>query len=375
MRLLFQAPAPVKFLHNSGLYIHIPFCESKCAYCNFYSVFKSDKLIDEYLSALKREIKKWGGQNDRLFDTVYIGGGTPSVLNGKIYDLIACIKENFNISADAEITAELNPNVSNEFLFSAEKSGVNRISLGVQSGNDTELSVLGRKHTANEAKETVKRIKSFGFSNISADLMIALPDSNLDTLKENLDFMLSLDVPHISSYILKIEEKTKFYKENIQIPNEDEQANQYLFMCDYLEKSGYSHYEISNFSKIGYESRHNLKYWNCEEYLGLGPSAHSFFDTKRFYYPGDIKEFIKNPNTVFDCTGGSDEEKIMLGLRLKSGINLKDYKNRKLENRLTMLYKAKLINKDEMCISLTDKGMLVSNSIISNILECIYEDI
>ncbi len=354
---------------NSGLYIHIPFCKRKCAYCDFYSLINSEQLKQEYISALLADIIKQGGVYNRLFDTVYIGGGTPSLLGDNISDLLSCIKQNFNVSEDAEITAEVNPDVSYDFLRCAYKSGVNRISVGIQSGNNSELKILGRTHTAENAKKAIELIKSIGFKNISADLMIALPESNLKTLKNNLDYFLALDIPHISSYILKIEENTRFGKFPPALPDDDSQADQYLFMCEYLESNGYEHYEISNFAKKGFESRHNLKYWLCGEYLGFGPSAHSFMNGKRFFYERDIKKYISNPVPVFDTPGGTKEEKLMLGLRLKSGVLLSDFKQNQDMKKLTPFIKADLLKKDGNRIFLTNKGMLVSNSVIAELSE------
>jgi len=371
MPLVLQEPFTVKFLHNLGLYIHIPFCKRKCAYCDFYSIINNDELKVKYLNALMGDIKNWGGQIDRPFDSIYIGGGTPSLLGKEIVPLINCVRKNFNICDNAEITAEVNPDVSDDFLKYAYSVGVNRISIGIQSGNDEELKVLGRTHTAKDAEYAIERIKKAGFSNISADLMIALPNSNLDSLKNNLDFFLGLDVPHISSYILKIEEKTKFSKFSPQVPNDDECFGQYLYMCEYLENAGYKHYEISNFAKDGLYSRHNLKYWNLDEYLGIGPCAHSFLDGKRFYYDADIKKYIKNPKTVFEDFGGDEQERIMLGLRTSDGIDLTKYKCEKLEFLLSNLERENLIYNNEYKISLTNKGFLVSNTIINLITECV----
>lgn len=333
-----------------------------------------ENLIDKYLSALTGDIKAKGGRTDRLFDTVYIGGGTPSLLGEKISDILKAVKDNFNISEGAEITVEVNPDVSDDFLSAAKNSGVNRISIGIQSSSDQMLKMLGRTHTAIQAKNSIKRIKTAGFENISADLMICLPQSSISSLSEDIDFFLALDIPHISAYMLKVEPKTKLGAFPPLLPDDDAQAKQYLYMCEALEKNGYEHYEISNFAKPGFESRHNLKYWNCEEYLGLGPSAHSFFEGKRFYYPDDIKAYIEHPDTVFDCLGGDEKERIMLGARLKKGIDLSpflcDNIDRKNET-LKALSAAGLITQNGSIVSLTDKGMLLSNAVIAELLESV----
>ena len=208
-------------------------------------------------------------------------------------------------------------------------------------------------------------------------MMTGLPNSTKETLKESLDFLCELSPEHISAYILKIEEKTALYKmTDLHLADEEAQAEQYLFTCEYLQKNGYSHYEISNFAKKGFESRHNTKYWKCEEYLGIGPAAHSFLDGKRFYYPADLKAFIKNPKVVSDGTGGDAEEYLMLNLRLKAGIDFKDYFNRfsltpkgEIYNFLKLLEKQKLGFLNKSRFSLSDKGMLLSNTVITEILE------
>lgn len=366
-------------LNKAGLYLHIPFCEKKCAYCDFYSVFKTDEMMDKYLSALTLEIKKWGGRFDRPIDSIYIGGGTPSLLGERIKPLIDCVKENFNLEKECEITAEINPNADESFLCTAYSAGVNRLSMGVQSGNDKKLEILGRNHTASMAENTFKRAREIGFKNISLDLMIALPESDINSLKNDIDFLCGMEPEHISSYILKVEENTAFSKSKLlNFPDDDAQAQQYLFMCGYLEQKGYRQYEISNFSKIGYESRHNLKYWNLDEYLGIGPSAHSFVGNERFYYPRDLKAFINCPETVFDGKGGEWEEKLMLSLRLNKGINLTEYIKEipeSLKKEIENLKISELVLFDGETLKLTPKGMLVSNSIITDIMELIYENI
>lgn len=353
---------------NSGLYIHIPFCQKKCAYCDFYSSFVSGALIDEYVGALSKEINRWGGLYSRPIDTIYIGGGTPSVLGTRISRVLDEVYNSFEVLKDAEITVEMNPSSADGgFLKSAYNSGVNRLSLGVQSGIDEELKILGRNHTAQDALRTVDRAKTIGFSNISLDVMLGLPESNIEKLEKSLDFVLSLEPSHISSYILKIEPNTVFGKKNIVLPDDDQQAEQYLYMCDRLETSGFEHYEISNFARKGFYSRHNMKYWRCEDYLGIGPSAHSFLDGARFYYPRDLKGFLSNPQTVSDGNGGDEAEKIMLALRLKEGADLS--KHKMVQPFLSQLEIQGLGNLENGRFSLTNRGMLVSNSIITEILE------
>ncbi len=357
-----------------GLYIHIPFCERKCNYCDFYSAFYSKDTLGVYLSALKCEIKKWGGKLDRPIDTIYIGGGTPSLLGEHISSLTDTIRQSFNVLNDCEFTVEVNPASSDVFLQYAKAAGVNRLSVGVQSGCNNTLKILGRAHTANDAEITISNAKNLGFNNISVDLMIALPDSNLQSLKKDIDFMLSLNPQHISAYILKIEQNTVFAKKQatLNLPDDDNAAEQYLFMCDRLKKSGYNHYEISNFAKDNYTSRHNMKYWLGNDYLGIGASAHSFVDGKRFYYPRDLRSFIQSPQTVYDGTGGDTAERLMLGLRLSQGVDLTqiyDTIPQTIIDKALLFEKAGYIKANLPHISLTDKGMLISNSIITELTE------
>ena len=363
----------MKSLTNLGLYLHIPFCKRKCAYCDFYSAIFTDEMLDKYTVALKREIKQWGGKINRPIDTIYLGGGTPSLLNKHLSDILNTIKQNFKVLENCEITLELNPqNDTEQILENANLAGINRLSIGVQTSNDSRLQTLGRTHSKLDAQNAVETAKKLGFSNISLDLMLGLPNSNLQTLEADLEFLVSLNPQHISAYILKIEPNTAFYckEDSLRLPNEDQVCDQYLFMCDYLEKCGYNHYEISNFSKTGFESRHNLKYWNCEEYIGLGPSAHSYLDGKRFFYPRDLKEFIKGTCPLPDGEGGSAEEKLMLALRLKKGVDTQNLP----QNKLELFAKNGLATIENGKFSLTNKGMLVSNQIISELLENLNEN-
>ena len=340
-------------------------------------------MLNNYTNGLISQIKKWGGKVCRpLVDTVYFGGGTPSLLGERIIPVIEAVKEAFAVLDGGEITLEINPAGNSENILSAaKKAGVNRLSIGAQSGDNEMLVALGRTHKAEDTLNTVKTAREMGFNNISLDLMIGLPNSNLTTLKADLDFIFSAKPDHISAYILKLEENTLFYKnrDTLNLPDEDETAEQYLFMCRYLEELGFSHYEISNFSKEGKEGKegkHNLKYWHCEEYLGIGPSAHSFFEGERFYYPRDTRAFLRGEPPVSDGKGGGEEEYIMLALRLKEGLCFEMYRKRfgkdlndGIKKAALPLQNAGLLNVNDNSISLTDRGMLLSNSVITNLLE------
>lgn len=372
----------MKFLTDSlGLYLHIPFCRKKCRYCDFYSGISEESVVDRYTEALIKNIKQWGGKINRPIDTVYFGGGTPSLLNHRLIKVMDEINHSFFLENNAEITLELNPEGdTSEILENAKKAGINRLSIGVQSGNDEELIALGRTHSFKDAENTVKTARKLGFFNISLDLMIGLPDSDMNSLLKSLEKITELEPEHISAYILKIEPKTVFYsmEENLNLPDDDEVSEQYLFMCSYLEAKGYSHYEISNFAKENRESIHNLKYWLGKDYLGLGPSAHSFLNNERFYYPKDLRGYIAGNEVLKDCGGYGIEEYIMLRLRLKGGIVFEEFKKlfgnevlEKLIKKSSLFEKAGYININENSINLTDRGMLLSNSIITELLECV----
>lgn len=337
-------------------------------------------MLDKYSEGLISQIKNWGGRLCRpLVDTVYFGGGTPSLLGERIIPIIGALRENYRVAEDAEITLEINPSGDSEkVLLAAKKAGVNRLSVGAQSGDNEMLSILGRTHSAQDTLNTVKAARKMGFRNISLDLMIGLPGSDLTVLKADLDFILSAEPNHISAYILKLEENTQFYKrrDTLNLPDEDQTAEQYLFMCRYLEERGFSHYEISNFAKEDKEGKHNLKYWRCEEYLGIGPSAHSFLTGERFYYPRDSRAFLRGEPPISDGKGGEEEEYIMLALRLKEGLCFKKYRKRfgkdlpdSIKKAALALQNAGLLDINDDSISLTDCGMLLSNSVITNLLE------
>lgn len=360
-----------------GLYIHVPFCKRKCGYCSFYSVTPSCGQKRDFVLKISEELKKWGGQTACPIDTLYVGGGTPSLLSGEeLSDIISSVRENFRIPEDAEITVEVNPSDDLEnFLISAHRCGVNRLSVGVQSANEEELKVLGRRHSFKDAADAVALARRLGFENISADIMLGLPNSSSDTLRKSLDGILSLGTEHISAYILKLEEDSPLYKAGTVLPDDDEVADQYLLMCETFKKAGYEHYEISNFAKKGMESRHNNRYWLLSDYIGIGPAAHSFFEGKRFYYPAKLSEFLDGAAPLPDGEGGDKEEFIMLALRLKRGLVFSEYEGRFGEKiSEATLKKARLLEKEGLCVlsednlSLTDRGMLLSNAIIGEFI-------
>lgn len=369
----------------NGIYIHIPFCRSKCPYCDFYSLTKPVDLQGVYVSSLIDEIKN-GNRFKEIFDpksefsdTIYLGGGTPSVLSGEnIYNIITTIKENYKITENAEITVECNPNSDIESLIPYfKKCGVNRISLGMQSAVELERKKLGRSSNKQRIFDIINVLKMNGIDNISLDIMLGVPYQTIETLKETLDFIKECDVKHISAYILNIEENTPFYKmqNKLNLPDENSVCDFYEFTSNYLKNIGFNHYEISNFAKEGYESKHNTKYWLLENYLGLGPSAHSFINGKRYYFPNDINSFINGKPPVFDCDGGDEEEFIMLRLRLKQGLDLNELKSKygeipfeRIIKKAPFLKEQGLINYENSIISLTEKGFLLSNTVISELI-------
>ncbi len=369
----------VIIMSNSiGLYLHIPFCKSKCPYCDFYSTRAGENEYDDYVISLKEKLKYWRTQFDGTVKTVYIGGGTPSVLGvERLCDILNSVKSDFTLESDAEITVEVNPDSGKKLDFSAMKNaGFNRLSIGMQSAVPSELKKLGRIHTAEDARHTVELAKSAGFTNISLDLMTGIPLQTKESLKESIDFCASCEVTHISSYILKIEENTKFaqIESKLNLPSDDEQAELYLYTVKLLEKYGYLQYEISNFAKKGYESRHNSSYWECGEYLGIGPSAHSFFKGRRFFYDRNIENFKAN-KIIDDGEGGTAEEFIMLSLRLKKGLNADEYEKRygtplpqSFFNKAQLYIKSGFMVQNGNSFSFTPKGFLVSNTIISDLI-------
>lgn len=362
----------------AGLYIHIPFCSGKCLYCDFFSKANNKSEIDMYVKHLIDRIKYYSDiYKNKQFDTIYTGGGTPSVIGTEhLAEIIRTAKSNFNI-VTPEITIEMNPKSALDIDFNRlVECGVNRISLGVQSANENELKLLGRRHSNSDVINAVKKIKSAGIENISLDLMVGISEQNVDSLITSIDFCLEQEPKHISAYILKVEENTPYNKlaPTLNLPDDDMQAELYLTMQNYLAEKGYEQYEISNFAKKGYESRHNLKYWSCDEYLGIGASAHSMMDNERFYYPRSFEDFYNN-NVINDGSGATAEEYIMLQLRLADGLNLKEYEKHfgkpipkhciDIAKKYSK-YNLTIITDEK--IALTKQGFLVSNTIIAEML-------
>ena len=360
-----------------GIYIHVPFCRGKCPYCDFYSVTAKDELLDRYTEETVRRVTELAPRGLSA-DTVYFGGGTPSLLGGRrITAIMDALRRSVDISGGAEITAEANPASDlSEFLEGCAASGISRLSLGMQSALPSELSALGRRHRPDDVMNAMEQSRRVGIDNISLDLMLGIPMQTADSLEDSLRFIECASPAHVSAYMLKIEENTPFYRIQyaLKIADGDELADMYEQTFDRLERAGYAQYEISNAARPGFESRHNLKYWNCDPYIGIGPSAHSFFEGKRFFYERDMQSFNDNVITA-DGTGGDEEEFIMLSLRLAQGLDFDEYKKRfdreipkSLIKTADKYIKAGLMKRNGNRIFFTPKGFLVSNAVISKLI-------
>lgn len=366
-------------LSSLGLYIHVPFCDGKCNYCNFYSFVADEALIDKYTETLKSQILNWGKQlNNKIVDTVYFGGGTPSLLGDvRLTDIINTARKAFEFDPDCEITLEANPSSGKLIDFSElKRAGFNRVSLGMQTAIEDELKLLGRRHSKQDVINTINEIKKSGISNYSLDVMLGIPLQTIESLTETLEFCINLDSTHISTYMLTIEPDTVFGKkrENYIFADEDMQADLFKFTCEFLADEGYNHYEISNFCKENLRSKHNMRYWELKDYLGLGPSAHSLINGRRFYYPENIEKFCVG-EYIDDGNGSTEEEYIMLSLRTSDGINIKEYEKRYLKSfsvdfysKISLFEKAGYIKYDDNSIRLTENGFLVSNAIIAELI-------
>ncbi len=367
-------------MNKLGIYIHIPFCLRKCPYCDFYSVAINDNTANEYVEALCSHILSYK-ENRILVDTVYFGGGTPTSLPaGLIARILNTVREAFVISDDSEITIEANPcTVDEKYLRELYENGINRISFGVQSACDSELERLGRLHNFYRARSAVITAYDVGFRNISCDLMIGVLGQTPESLSFSIDEFSKLPINHISAYMLKVEAGTPYDCDCIrkELFDDDTQADMYLLAVKRLESNGFLQYEISNFCKDNMRSRHNTKYWQLNEYIGFGPSAHSYYDGKRFFYSRDIKEYINNPASTYEVEDASPDkltEYTMLSLRLVDGLSLKTFAElggniEVLERLSSQLCKSKLAVLNDDILKLTPNGFLVSNSIIASLLD------
>lgn len=372
----------------AGIYVHIPFCEKRCIYCDFYST-TDKRLADSYIDALCKEL---AARKDELqgesVTTIYIGGGTPSQLSmSQLERFVSFLKRQINFDKIEEFTIEVNPDdVTPTYMSACRAIGVNRVSMGIQSFVDAELQEINRRHTSDEARQVVKIIKEAGFSNISIDLIYGLPLQTLETWRYSLAEAVALDVPHISCYNLSYEEGTVLYKkrENGEIKEcgEDECVRMYEILVEELSQAGYEHYEISNFAKSGQYSCHNSNYWNLTPYLGIGASAHSFDGVVRRYNPASIKDYMQKVNDFGRAYEEETEtyierynEYVMINLRTKWGVSLKALERmfdeeicayfRKYSRRFVETGE---LQEQEGTFSLSERGVMLADYIIRTLM-------
>ena len=372
-----------------GLYIHIPFCKAKCIYCDFYSLPRAEEQMDAYVAALRRDIAQKAEAADAYtVDTVYFGGGTPSYLGAeRLEAILETVFAHYHVSADAEITTEANPDSAREerSLRHLREAGFNRISLGMQSACDEELRRIGRVHTHEETISAVKAARAAGFDNLSLDLIYGLPGQTSTRWEENLRAAIALAPEHLSCYGLKVEEGTPLYEKRsaMHLPDDDTQAEEYLAAVERLARAGYRQYEISNFARPGYESRHNLKYWRLDDYIGFGAAAASNIGLLRYTYTHNVREYIsgvlgdkgiiaeEEELTPFDRAS----EYLMLGMRTAAGISREEYRSvyqssfDKLEEMLEVFQENGWAVCDNGRWHFTPGGFLVSNVLIGVLLE------
>lgn len=361
-------------MSSAGIYIHIPFCRGKCPYCDFYSVGFAKEEKSQYLIALTREIGKVRGRP--AADTLYLGGGTPSLLTGsEVAGIIDAVRLAFDLSPDSEITLELNPgDCTRQHMRELGAASVNRLSVGVQSLFDPRLKTLGRRHTAEEARAAIRLAQEEGFHNISADLMTALPYESPAEAEEDARALIGCGVTHLSAYMLKIMQGTPFgCTPPPGLPDDDKSADCYLAVCRAAAEGGFVHYEISNFARPGCESRHNLKYWMCGDYYAFGPSAAGCIGGRRYRYKPLISSFIAGEAPESDgCVDGEDY--IICSLRTRYGLSyrvLEQYGVRFDSRRLELIERCVsdgLMQPTAGGVRLTERGFLVSNSILSNLI-------
>ncbi len=365
--------------NNISLYFHIPFCVKKCDYCAFYSLEnQGEEIKQEYYNALIRQINFF--ETVKTVSTVYFGGGTPPILGiERLCGLIKAVKERFLISSDAEITVEVNPATVNfEDLIKLRKAGANRLSIGIQSADDKVLKSIGRIHNFEQGHQCIEMARKCGFDNISADIIFALPDCDIESFRKSVCAIAETGVDHISAYSLQLEEGTPLFMraDSLCFPDEDEEEAQYQALCDIMKIKDFVHYEVSSFCKDGFESKHNMNYWAAGEYFGFGAGAHSYYNGKRFSAKANVAEFIEKSYisltapTDFDqreliSQEEAEEERILLGLRTRRGALIPFNKRAIAQNIAEMGFGSF----DGERLILNGKGFRVSNAIIGKILD------
>ena len=372
-----------------GLYIHIPFCKAKCAYCDFYSLAHSEEKMDAYMAALLRHLEEVAPRAAGMqVDTVYFGGGTPSYLGAaRLCRILQTVLRRYDVARDAEITLEANPDSAGDWkeLRRLRRAGFNRLSLGVQSTDDALLRRIVRIHTYEQVQQAVTAARKAKFTDLSLDLIYGLPGQTMEDWQRTLADAVALGPEHLSCYGLKLEEGTPLWqqRQTLTLPDDDAQADMYLYTVAALGEMGYEQYEISNFAKPGKASRHNLKYWRMEEYAGFGPGAHSDFGGVRYGYVRDIDSYIAGrlvlSESETDSTLARDYEYVMLSLRTAAGIDRQTFEKRyrqrfqPMEALFEQYEKAGLASRTEGGWRLTPKGFLVSNSIIAALQEALAQ--
>ena len=365
-------------MNDTAIYVHVPYCKSKCGYCDFCSS-PDVSTVDAYVSELTRRIKAY--KTEQSVKSIYFGGGTPTYIGAdRLCLILDAILSSYSISNGCEITAEANPGTADlNGLKLMKKAGFNRLSAGIQTANESELKALGRaSHTVSDGAKLVENAREAGFENISLDLMYGIPKQTAESLDHSLDFVLGLNPVHLSAYALKLEEGTPLYRQKPVLPDDDTTADMYAQINAKLKANGYNRYEISNYAKPGYESRHNLRYWQGGDYIGIGVSAASLIGNVRYLQSPDMKAFLdgKAPDTVETLDdAGREAEYIMLHLRLSTGIDKKEYKekfkvdfDKKFEKQIKTYADGGFAVNTKDRFYLTDKGIFVSNAVIADFI-------
>jgi oxygen-independent coproporphyrinogen-3 oxidase len=368
-----------------GLYIHIPFCKRKCNYCDFYSVAADPDRIRRYVDAVITDMQQKAAMVDgSIFDSLFIGGGTPSVMGSELIRIIEAAHQCFSFSQDAEMTCEANPeSLTYDFLVDLKRVGINRISIGAQSFCDEELHDLGRLHNRQDIIRAHHDICRAGFENINIDIMFGVGHKlcnieHLEAFSNTLDQIISLNPPHLSCYNLTIQEDTVLHRDlgAYCFADEDTEERMYQMLCDKLATNGYDHYEISNFAKPGFACKHNIKYWKSQPYLGIGPAAHTFMNNIRYSQKPDLTQYLLGNGHITTeeilCPEDLAKERLILGLRMREGVRWQEIESffdvERLSSHIKELSAHELMIIDNCGFSLTEKGFRVSNSIINYLL-------